>query len=154
MNRHELLARYDAGERDFRYADLSIADLRWADLRWANLSRASLSNADLSGANLRWANLSGADLHGADLSRANLSGADLRWTNLSGASLSKTGVVQVVFDQWTMTISPTDIFIGCFSCRRDGTEEMAMEAEAEKRNVLEALPRYIAMYRAITEAEI
>ncbi|MFS8871371.1 pentapeptide repeat-containing protein, partial [Synechococcus sp. R5-15] len=43
----DVRARYKAGERDFR---------------WANLRGADLIEANLIGANLSWANLSGADL--------------------------------------------------------------------------------------------
>ncbi|MFS8914434.1 pentapeptide repeat-containing protein, partial [Synechococcus sp. B60.2] len=88
----DVRARYKAGERDFRWADLSGADL-WranlsqADLRGANLSRAGLSGANLSEANLWLADLSGANLSGANLSQANLRGAKLGGTNLRGANL-------------------------------------------------------------------
>ena len=91
-------ARYKAGERDFRWADLSRADLSRADLSGANLSGAYLRGAnlgwaDLGGANLSQADLSGsklwwADLWRANLSKANLSKADLREANLTGAKLS------------------------------------------------------------------
>jgi len=68
----DVRARYKAGERDFR---------------WANLRGADLIEANLSGANLSWANLSGADLSRADLRGANLRGAKLGGTNLKGANL-------------------------------------------------------------------
>jgi hypothetical protein len=58
----DVRARYKAGERDFRWANLSRADLIEA-----NLSQANLSQANLSGANLREADLRGADLSGANL---------------------------------------------------------------------------------------
>ena len=45
MTGEELIAKYKAGERDFRYVDL-----RGADLSYANLSVANLSYADLRGA--------------------------------------------------------------------------------------------------------
>jgi hypothetical protein len=86
----DVRARYIAGERDFRWANLSQANLSGADLRGANLSQANLSGADLRGANLSGANLSGADLRGANLSGANLSRADLSGANLSGAKLLGT----------------------------------------------------------------
>jgi len=68
----DVRARYKAGERDFR---------------WANLRGADLIEANLSQANLIWANLSGADLSRADLRGANLRGAKLGGTNLKGANL-------------------------------------------------------------------
>ena len=78
----DVQAKYEAGKRDFR----------WADLRGADLWDASLSNADLRGANLskarlREANLSDADLSGANLSEADLRGAKLLGTQLRGANL-------------------------------------------------------------------
>ncbi len=95
----DVRARYKAGERDFRWADLSRADLRWADLSQANLSQANLSQANLieanlSGADLSEANLSGAKLSQANLSQANLSWADLSRANLSGAKLSQANLSQ------------------------------------------------------------
>ena len=58
MHAVELLSRFEAGERDFRGADLqgaelAQADLRGADLRGAFLVRADLRAAHLDGANLR-----------------------------------------------------------------------------------------------------
>ena len=55
MTGEELIAKYKAGERDFRYADLSYANLRGANMSYANLSGANLSEADLSEADLRGA---------------------------------------------------------------------------------------------------
>jgi len=98
----DVRARYKAGERDFRWANLSGADLfeanlSQANLSWADLSEANLSWANLSQANLSWADLSGANLSGAnlsktDLSRADLSGANLSWANLSKANLSQANL--------------------------------------------------------------
>ena len=99
----DLLARYAAGERDFRWANLyganlydanlTGANLSWANLSWANLTGANLYDASLRGANLSWANLYDANLSGANLSWANLTGANLYDAslydaNLSGANLS------------------------------------------------------------------
>lgn len=52
MTAADLLARYAAGERDFRNAHLSEADMPEADLYGAILSEANLSKADLSGVTL------------------------------------------------------------------------------------------------------
>ncbi|MFS8797858.1 pentapeptide repeat-containing protein, partial [Synechococcus sp. R60.3] len=84
----DVRARYKAGERDFRWADLSRADLIEANLSQANLSQANLSGANLSKANLSGADLSEANLSQANLSQASLSGANLSWADLSGANLS------------------------------------------------------------------
>ncbi|GCL39621.1 pentapeptide repeat protein [Sphaerospermopsis reniformis] len=93
MNAEELIALYEAGERDFQGLDLENIDLRDVDLSCANLRLTNLRNADLSCANLRltnlnYANLSGADLSGADLSDAYLNDANLRLTDLSDANLT------------------------------------------------------------------
>jgi len=73
----DVQAKYEAGKRDFR----------WADLRGADLWDASLSNADLRGANLSKARLREANLSEADLRGAKLLGTQLRGANLKGAQL-------------------------------------------------------------------
>jgi hypothetical protein len=77
MTAEELLARYEAGERDFTGVDLSGVNLNGANLSginlgYANLSRASLFEANLSGANLQYANLSDVNLMKANLENAKL----------------------------------------------------------------------------------
>jgi hypothetical protein len=57
----DVRARYEAGERDFRWANLSKTDLSRADLSWAYLSGANLSRAYLSGANLSKTDLRGQE---------------------------------------------------------------------------------------------
>ncbi|MFS8903788.1 pentapeptide repeat-containing protein [Synechococcus sp. H60.4] len=89
----DVRARYEAGERDFRWAKLSRANLSQAKLSGADLSGANLILAKLSEAKLWQANLSGAELwqanlSGAELRGANLDGTDLRGANLKGAKLS------------------------------------------------------------------
>ena len=136
MTAEELLAKYQAGERDFRGAnlhgaDLSGANLHGADLRKADLRGADLSKADLSGANLHVADLSWANLHGADLSRADLieadlsvaslidadlRGADLRGADLHGADLSgaKDGsIARLDFGGWSICVRADHTTIGC-----------------------------------------
>jgi hypothetical protein len=98
MNAHELIARYEAGARDFSWANLSQADLSGAvlsnavlyhaNLSGANLKGAKLDSADLIGANLREANLREAILTGANLREAHLGMADLARANLSGARVT------------------------------------------------------------------
>ena len=88
----DVRARYKAGERDFRWANLRGADLIEANLSQANLSWADLSGADLSRADLRGANLRGAKLGGTNLKGANLWGAKLspgwdQFADLKGAIL-------------------------------------------------------------------
>ena len=115
----DVRARYKAGERDFRWADLGGADLieanligvnlSWANLRGADLIEANLIGANLSGAdlieanlsqaNLSWADLSWADLIEANLLWANLSGANLLWADLSGANLSEADLSQANLSQ-------------------------------------------------------
>ncbi|WP_247218227.1 pentapeptide repeat-containing protein [Synechococcus sp. C9] len=93
----DIRARYETGERDFRWADLHKANLNRVDLREADLSFADLRGANLSSVNLREADLSFADLRGTKLSGvnlrfANLRFADLRDANLRGANLSDTNL--------------------------------------------------------------
>jgi uncharacterized protein YjbI with pentapeptide repeats len=98
MDAHELITRYEAGERDFSWANLYQADLSGAvlprailyhvNLSGANLKGANLDRADLIGANLREANLREAILTGANLREADLGMADLAWANLSGAMVT------------------------------------------------------------------
>ena len=118
-NAKELLSRYAAGDREFRFAQLHGSDLSnanlskaWlcdvdfgeatlsgADLHEANLSHASFFQTDLTGADLRHAelccvgfyrtNLTGANLAGAVLEGADLSYAYLEGANLTGAILSE-----------------------------------------------------------------
>jgi uncharacterized protein YjbI with pentapeptide repeats len=109
----ELLARYEAGDRDFgrvalvagadleganlsyailRLANLSGVDFRGASLHGANLQGADLSSANLRGASLRQADLSGTNLHGASLEGADLEGANLEGANLSFADLHRANL--------------------------------------------------------------
>jgi hypothetical protein len=84
----ELLAKYKAGQRDFRGVDLRGENLAWANLTHIDFRAANLQDVNLSGADLSNANLSeSTNLTFANLSRANLSGSDLRGANLTGASL-------------------------------------------------------------------
>ncbi len=102
MDREQIVARLEAGERDLSGLDLAGADLSRLDLRGVNLSRADMSSADLrwavlEGADLsssvlrqadaRWAILRGANLRQADVRRANLAWSDLSGTDLLGADL-------------------------------------------------------------------
>jgi len=88
-------ARYKAGERDFRWADLYKANLNRADLRGADLNGANLSRVSLNKADLRDVNLSGADLSSAELSSADLGGANLRFADLREASLREAKLIGV-----------------------------------------------------------
>jgi hypothetical protein len=92
MKAKELIRRYNAGERDFRGANLRNAHLGCADLRGADLMGADLRGANLSWAELNGAKLEGADLMGANLSWAKLNGADLEGANLRGADLNEANL--------------------------------------------------------------
>lgn len=107
---HELLERYEAGERDFSgleleechlsdsiliginlsNADFQIASFMGTHLDQANLSCANLPDADLWTTYAIDANLSYTNLTGAELSYANLTGANLTEANLTGANLTGT----------------------------------------------------------------
>ncbi|HAA27997.1 MAG TPA: hypothetical protein DCE56_10470 [Cyanobacteria bacterium UBA8553] len=121
----ELLKCYEAGERNFKGANLSGIYLPWAqlsevnlsgadlseaylnrayligaDLSEANLSKVNLTDSDLSEANLNGANLSQAYLNKAHLSQASLIGANLRGADLSSANLSQTNLSEAMLT-WT-----------------------------------------------------
>jgi len=83
----DLRRLYEAGERDFRGAQLACADLTGAELEGADLSTANLAGASLIGSNLRNTRLVRSDLAGAILRQADLRGADLRGTPLGRADL-------------------------------------------------------------------
>ena len=92
LTAYEIVARYEAGERDFhgygiRGADLYCADLSGADLRECVFNGADLSDVDFTGANLAGADFTRADLSYAILCGANLESAHLFCANLTNASL-------------------------------------------------------------------
>lgn len=111
----ELLARYNAGERNFagveilrivgemgerdgvdgQITGLEGADLRGINLRGANLEKVDLSGADLTGADLFGAYLGGAGLVKTILRDANLFSANLTWATLSAADLTGANLSQV-----------------------------------------------------------
>jgi uncharacterized protein YjbI with pentapeptide repeats len=118
----ELLARYNAGERNFAGIEIlrivgemgerdgvsgSITGLEGADLRGINLRGANLEQIDLSGADLTDADLFGAYLgeaglvktilRNANLFSANLSNASLRGADLTKASLTHVKAVGASF---------------------------------------------------------
>ncbi|MEA5619187.1 pentapeptide repeat-containing protein [Cronbergia sp. UHCC 0137] len=99
----ELLARYNAGERNFAGVEIlrivgemgeidgvdgQITGLEGADLRGINLRGANLEKVDLSGADLTEADLFGAYLGEASLGKTILRDANLFSANLSNASLN------------------------------------------------------------------
>lgn len=115
----ELLARYNAGERNFAGIELiriperdgisgSVinglegADLRGINLRGANFEEVELTGADLTGGDLFGAYLGGACLHKAILRDANLFSANLNHAifsgaDLGGANLSRVHAVSAAF---------------------------------------------------------
>jgi hypothetical protein len=103
MDISELLARYAAGERDFRGVNLGCAKLFCA-----NLSGVNLSSADLRSAALMYVDLSGANLSGADLKYAHLSASNLSGSNLSNADLTYANLVEADFTDATLTGAKLD----------------------------------------------
>ncbi len=124
MDANELLRRYVAGERNFRFAqlrrvslkgaELSGTDLLGADFHSANLSYVNLSQAKLNAVDLRFADLIGANLsevnlyfaflsnanlNEANLNRANLNKADLSFTNLSNANLNRANLLEAKLNE-------------------------------------------------------
>jgi uncharacterized protein YjbI with pentapeptide repeats len=169
MNASELIAKYDAGERDFRRADLSGANLRranlsGADLYGANLSGADLSDAILHRADLRGANLRGADLHRANLYGANLSGADLSDANLHRANLGRADLsgANLVGAQGILRIGPalhngreiyaywregeTFIKAGCFDSNKSTLAAFKQRVEAQTETSAEGAAYYQSMF--------
>lgn len=118
----QVIAEYEAGNRNFAGIDLkealllgvnlTLADLHDANFVWSNLSKAGLGHANLDGAQLRHANLQGANLQGAklqgtDLAGANLTGANLSWavlrgTNLTGADLTDVNLQHATLERVIM----------------------------------------------------
>lgn len=92
----ELIARYNAGERDFSRCMLIGQDFHCANLPNINLRYAALTHADLSLTDLSNADLRGAELDKADLSDANLNGANLEVANLYRADLTDAGLSGVL----------------------------------------------------------
>ncbi len=84
----ELMARYQAGVRDFARVNLQGAKLPQTYLAQVSLQGANLSQTDLSAANLGASNLTGANLSEANLKHANLAESNLMSANLQGAQLS------------------------------------------------------------------
>ncbi|HEY9616671.1 MAG TPA: pentapeptide repeat-containing protein [Microcoleaceae cyanobacterium] len=89
MEVRDLIERYQNGERDFSYVDLSGANLSGVNLRDADLTGANLTEANLSWAFLNRANLTSVCLRRADLHSASFSSANLQQATLSGANLAK-----------------------------------------------------------------
>jgi uncharacterized protein YjbI with pentapeptide repeats len=103
MKAQDLLAKYKAGQRDFRGIDLSNENVAWSCLSEADLRESNLQSINLSCANLSRANLSeGANLSFADLSRADLSDVDLRGTNLEGANLEGATLDGALYNEKTI----------------------------------------------------
>jgi hypothetical protein len=111
----DLLSRYEAGERNFSYANLTGANLSDADLTGANLTYANLTDANLTGANLSDADLSDANLTDADLTDADLTGANLTGANLANADLRGANLRYKIIgaSRHTLIATQGQIQIGC-----------------------------------------
>ncbi len=93
----ELLARYEAGERDFagvvlQDENLSGAILSGINLKGASLFDVSLSNAYLPECNFSNANLVGLNLMNATLCFSNFEGACLKSINGNGANFGQANL--------------------------------------------------------------
>jgi uncharacterized protein YjbI with pentapeptide repeats len=94
----ELMARYNAGERDFSGivmmdASLSGMDLSGAILRNANLSYSSFRDAKLNGTDLTGANVEMSDFTRADLRDANMTKVRAVWSKFNDAHFGNTILV-------------------------------------------------------------
>ncbi len=118
MTVEELLAKYEAGLRDFSGIDLSEANLSGAKLAQANFSYANLNVVNFSGANLCGTNFSYAQLNVARmrgaylvqaildyacLNVANLIRADLSRAQLQSASLIRAELIRADFSRANLT---------------------------------------------------
>jgi len=66
--------------------------------------------------------------------RADLRGADLRWA----------GIIQLSFSRWMMTVTTTNIFIGCERVQNDERAAERLAALAEKYDAEDLLPAYLS----------
>jgi uncharacterized protein YjbI with pentapeptide repeats len=124
MTLEELLAKYEAGERDFSGVDLSEANLSGVKLNEANFSHANLSIVNLSGSHLcstdfshaqiNVARLSGAYLHQANLNHASLNVANLIRADLSCAQLQSASLIRAELIR--ADLSRADLFAANLSC--------------------------------------
>ncbi|MDD9950203.1 MAG: pentapeptide repeat-containing protein [Zetaproteobacteria bacterium] len=96
LDRAQVLALYDAGQRNFAGAHLDDINLWGVDLSGINLHSASLRGANLMGIELR-----GADLRDADLWDATLWGADFCNAQLRGANYRDQ-------DLWSVDLTDAD----------------------------------------------
>ncbi len=106
----ELLARYNAGERDFNGIELiriperdgfdgPIEGIEGADLRGINLRGANLKDIYLNGANLTGADLFGASLISACMADVIFRDADLLSANLNWAGCHRSDFTGARMDQ-------------------------------------------------------
>ncbi len=98
MKAEEVLAQYNAGNREFSALDLSEANFSGANLSGANFTGANLTVVNLTGANLSHINFTNAKLNvaklsGANLNQAKLNGANLNVANLTLADLSQAELI-------------------------------------------------------------
>lgn len=160
MNSKELIALYNAGDRNFVGVDLKNAGLDWpcfigidlrsADLRGARFrARTRLINAKLSDANMEKvslahvflinANLSNANLKEAHLVGADLTGADLTGADLTGADLTDAVLIGTNLTGTNLTdIKTTKDTIFCQTIMPDGriqtdSERLTDEGEFIRR---------------------
>ncbi len=175
MDTAELLALYEAGERDFHglnlenlkliNVDLSDINLRDANLRNADLSGTDLSGANLSGANLSWINLSGADLSGSNLRRTNLmdsdlngadlSDADLTDADLSGANLSYAYLIGADLRNADLSgVDLTDAYLSDADLRNSNLSGVDFtDADLSGTDLTNTNLNFVNLYVAITDSE-
>ena len=97
MDNAEFRSRYQAGERDFRGADLHgqvlNLDIMGVDLRMSNLSQTTISHCTLNNSNFSNANFQEAEISKSNFFNSNLSGA-----NFSKAIFDDVGFHDLVFN--------------------------------------------------------
>jgi hypothetical protein len=116
LTARELLARYEAGERDFAGVNLSQARLDGAVLDYINLKGANLLNVSFKGAIIRSSDLTNAKLQRANLTHASLCNSNLENANLEDATINGTNLVDATLKGATLTNA---LFVNAFLVNTD-----------------------------------
>lgn len=98
----EILAKYEAGERNFSGVIMCEVNFSRANLSGANFSNATLSLTNFSGANLSGVNLANAKLNVARFSGANMTNANLQGSILNVANLIRADLTDALLNDATL----------------------------------------------------
>ncbi|ACB52910.1 rfrA family pentapeptide repeat [Crocosphaera subtropica ATCC 51142] len=98
IKRNQLQHRYEMGDRDFSYLDLSGLNLENMNLKGANLQGSNLKGTNLENANLKGTNLINCNCYRVNLYKANLSDIDLSYANLKEGNCHRTRIENACLD--------------------------------------------------------